>query len=286
MSGLLSAGRIKHLLIISTERVVKYLLGGYAGRHFRAESMGGIDYGSYYAARTMTNTGDRRILWGWLTEGRSAEAQRAAGWSGVMSLPRELKLLGSQVQMRPAAEVETLRGKRLGGGAEGDWLEIQAEIDPGDAARAGLNLRAAPDGSEQTLVYYDRDQRLLCVDRSQSSTDRKRRPRDAIGTVPTGPRRAVAAAHFSGWVGDRNLRQRPVLSDRPRLPGGPAQHGRGVVFERRGGQDGVVRGLGDARGAWVVCRCRQGADYFVSDPWQLLTASPRASWSDDELCHI
>ncbi|MGC9949224.1 MAG: glycoside hydrolase family 32 protein [Bryobacteraceae bacterium] len=165
----------KHLLIVSTERVVKYFLGGYTDRHFYPESMGGIDHGSYYAARSMTNTGtntgDRRILWGWLTEGRTADAQRAAGWSGVMSLPRELKLLGSQVQMRPAAEVETLRGKRLGGDAEGDCIEIHAEIDPGDAPRAGLKVRIAPDRSEQTLVYYDREARQICVDRSQSSTD-------------------------------------------------------------------------------------------------------------------
>ena len=162
----------KHLLIVSTERVVKYLLGGYADRRFHAETTGGIDYGSYYAARTMANTGGRRILWGWLTEGRSAEAQRAAGWSGVMSLPRELKLLGAQVQMRPAAEVETLRGRRLvGDDVAGDCLEIRAEIDPGEAPRAGLRVRIAPDRSEQTLIYYDRDRRRLSVDRSQSSTD-------------------------------------------------------------------------------------------------------------------
>ena len=161
----------KHLLIISTERVVRYWLGGYTDRQLHPETTGGIDYGSYYAARTMTNTGDRRILWGWLTEGRTAEAQRAAGWSGVMSLPRELKLFGSQVQMRPAAEVATLRGKRLGGDAEGDCLEIQAEIDPGDAPRAGLTVRIAPDRSEQTPVYYDRDLKTISVDRSQSSSD-------------------------------------------------------------------------------------------------------------------
>jgi beta-fructofuranosidase len=161
----------KHLLIYSTERVVKYLLGSYHDRTLHPETMGGIESGSYYAARTMTNTGERRILWGWLTEGRTVEAQRAAGWSGVMSLPRELKLLGSQVQMRPAAEVERLRGKQLGADAAGDCLEIRAEIDPGGAPRAGLRVRIAPDRSEQTLVYYDRDKRLICVDRSQSSTD-------------------------------------------------------------------------------------------------------------------
>src|SRR5580658_1601261 len=79
----------KHLLIHSTERVVKYLMGAYKDRQFFPESMGGIDHGSYYAARTTTNTGDRHILWGWLTESRTVEAQRAAGWSGVMSLPRD-----------------------------------------------------------------------------------------------------------------------------------------------------------------------------------------------------
>jgi beta-fructofuranosidase len=161
----------KHLLIVSTERVVKYFLGRYADRRFQPDTTGGVDFGSYYAARTMTNTGDRRILWGWLTEGRNAEAQRAAGWSGVMSLPRELTLAGSRLEMRPAVEVEKLRGKSLGASAAGDCLEIRAEIDPGDAVRAGLKLRAAPDGSEQTLAYYDRQRREICVDRSRSSTD-------------------------------------------------------------------------------------------------------------------
>lgn len=88
-----------------------------------------------------------------------------------MSLPRELTLAGSQVQMRPAAEVETLRGRRLGANASGDCLEVLAEIDPGDAPRAGLKLRAASDGSEQTLLYFDRAQKRLCLDRSQSSKD-------------------------------------------------------------------------------------------------------------------
>ncbi len=161
----------RYLLIISTERIVKYLLGPYRDRLFHADSMGVIDHGCYYAARTMANTGDRRILWGWITEGRTVEAQKAAGWSGAMALPRELKLYGSQVQMRPAKEVEALRGKHLGGDAAGDCIEVLAEIDPHDAPRAGLALRIAPDRSEQTLVYYDREQRMICVDRSESSTD-------------------------------------------------------------------------------------------------------------------
>ena len=144
----------KHLLIVSTERVVKYMLGSYADRRFQAETTGVIDFGSYYAARTMANTGGRRILWGWLTESRTVDAQRAAGWSGVMSLPRELSLDGGRLQIRPAAEVGKLRGKQLGPDAGGDCLEIQAQIDSGDAQQAGLRLRAAQDGSEQTCATH------------------------------------------------------------------------------------------------------------------------------------
>ncbi len=161
----------RHLLVISTERIVKYMMGHYGDRKFTPETEGIVDFGHYYAARTMTNTGDRRILWGWLTEGRNAEAQRAAGWSGVMSLPRVLSAQGVRLEMRPAPEVEALRGNRLGLDAAGYCLEVRAEIDPGDARHAGLKVRAAPDESEQTLIYYDRIAKRLAVDRSKSSTD-------------------------------------------------------------------------------------------------------------------
>jgi beta-fructofuranosidase len=162
----------KHVLVISTERVVKYFVGKYADRKFEPETEGGVDYGCYYAARTMTNTGERRILWGWITEGRTVAAHTAAGWAGAMSLPRELTLgPDGKLRMRPTAEVERLRGKPLGAHPEGDCLELIAEIDPGDAPQAGLRLHAAPDGSEQTLLYYDRAGRRLVLDRSKSSLD-------------------------------------------------------------------------------------------------------------------
>jgi sucrose-6-phosphate hydrolase SacC (GH32 family) len=89
-----------------------------------------------------------------------------------MSLPRELKLFGSQVQMRPAAEVETLRGKKLGGDAEGDSIEIRAEVDPGASPRAGLSLRMPRrTAANRRWSITIASKRTICVDRSQSSTD-------------------------------------------------------------------------------------------------------------------
>jgi len=161
----------QYVLVHSTQRMVLALLGSYADRTFKPTTQIHVDWGSYYAARTMTNTPGRRILWGWITEGRNADAQRAAGWSGVMSLPRVLSLQGARMVMRPAPEIEKLRGRPLGIDVAGDCIEVKAEIDQGTAVKAGLKLRTAPDSSEQTLVYYDRVAHHITVDRSKSSLD-------------------------------------------------------------------------------------------------------------------
>jgi beta-fructofuranosidase len=52
----------------------------------------------------------RRILWGWIKEERSDDAMRAAGWSGVMSLPRVLNLDGDgSLRITTLPELSTLR---------------------------------------------------------------------------------------------------------------------------------------------------------------------------------
>jgi beta-fructofuranosidase len=54
----------------------------------------------------------RRILLGWLWEGRSKEAQKEAGWAGVMSLPRVLSLnADGSLCCMPAPALQTLRGE-------------------------------------------------------------------------------------------------------------------------------------------------------------------------------
>ena len=58
----------------------------------------------------MPDSKGRRILWGWVREARGEAAYRAAGWAGVMALPRVLSLrqdgtLGTE----PAGELKVLR---------------------------------------------------------------------------------------------------------------------------------------------------------------------------------
>jgi beta-fructofuranosidase len=164
------------------------LLGIYRERRFIVESQSVVDYGDYYAAKSFEDGEERRILWGWVPEGRSVEAQKRAGWAGAMSLPRILSLRpDGTVGQRPAPEFHgqrhlhrSMRGVTLNAdgpalfpeyGVHGAALEIVAQFAPGAARQVGLTIRRAPDRSEQTHIYYDAVRQLLVADRNQASLD-------------------------------------------------------------------------------------------------------------------
>jgi beta-fructofuranosidase len=175
----------RHVLLISTKGSVFYSAGPYEHDRLVREKQGNVDWGGeYYAARTMLDARGRRVLWGWIREGRSEVAHRAAGWAGVMSLPRVLSLNpDNTLGMVPHPNVETLRGEKvtfeneeikpnnraLLKGVHGTALEIAAEIDPGSATQCGLRLFCSGDFRENTLVAYDRHANVLRVDREHSS---------------------------------------------------------------------------------------------------------------------
>ena len=102
----------KHVLLISTMGKVRWKVGTYADQRFTPEKEGVVDWGSYYAAKTMLDSKGDRILWGWIPETRPDSELVAAGWAGVMALPRKLSLSPEnelQTSVSPAAHV--LRGK-------------------------------------------------------------------------------------------------------------------------------------------------------------------------------
>lgn len=160
-------------------------VGDYAEHNFVLRTQSVIDYGGYfYAPQSMLDSTSRRLMWGWLWEGRSDEAQWSSGWSGVMSLPRVLSLSANDVvSQKPAPELKQLRGDHQRilelpilptslmqlRNVQGDCLEILAELLPGEATELGIGVRCTPDGAEQTLIRYDRLQGRLLIDRQQSS---------------------------------------------------------------------------------------------------------------------
>jgi beta-fructofuranosidase len=165
---------------------VFYFVGEYKDHRFTPEVEGVLDYAVLYAPLTLQDNQGRRLMWGWLREGRPVSSQVAAGWSGVQSIPRVLTLLpDNHLGMEPVPELAQLRSthnhytnidlSELNGervlAPYGHALDIVAEFDPGQTGLFGLSILASPDDSEQTRILYDAPTQRLIVDRGQSSLD-------------------------------------------------------------------------------------------------------------------
>lgn len=73
-----------------------------------------LDLGhDFYAAQTFQDENGRRILIGWLSMWEAEFKERAEGFAGMMTLPRELTFEEGQLYMRPVQECETLRSKTV-----------------------------------------------------------------------------------------------------------------------------------------------------------------------------
>ncbi len=182
----------KHLFTfgVSHERPLYSVgqVGTYFNQRFIPESEAKLDFGDdyFYAPQTLIDATGRAIMWSWVQEGRSEASQQAAGWAGLMSLPRILSIRSDgNLEMVPAPELIALRGSHHHfeqldlaphsvyklEGVRGDCLEIVAEIDLQAQTRFALAVRCAPDGEEQTLIIYDRKREWLEIDTTHSSTD-------------------------------------------------------------------------------------------------------------------
>ncbi|RAW45548.1 sucrose-6-phosphate hydrolase [Halorubrum sp. 48-1-W] len=174
------------LLHVSDYEDVRYFLGTFDADddRFRVDDEGTLDPGAFYAPQSLSTPDGRTVTVGWLREERSATSQWDAGWSGAMSLPREVAVVDGELRQRPAREVDRLRGTRLVNetrtvGPTSDRLdvtveafEVRARLDPGDVVVA-LRVRESPDGAERTTVRVGCDR--IVVDRSESSLDRDAR---------------------------------------------------------------------------------------------------------------
>jgi beta-fructofuranosidase len=165
---------------------VAYFVGDYADQRFTPRHEGIVDPGvSFYAPQSFTDDSGRRIMFGWVKESRSAEAQRNAGWSGVMTLPRVLSVLeDGSLGSAPAPEVERLRGHhvRLSGDQvidgeplqlqdiPGNSLELLVSFRPGFSGTFRIDVLCSADGRECTTISLDAESGTLTLDTRQSST--------------------------------------------------------------------------------------------------------------------
>ena len=178
------ASNNQHALILSPIPLRRsiYFTGTYANERFVPTQRGEVDAGGCFYAPQSFHDGARRLMFGWLWEERGAQAQHAAGWAGVLSLPRVVSI-GADGTLRqlPAAELAALRGAHthvalnLGAGelqilpVASDTCEIQLRV--AGAQSVALHVRRTPDATETTVIGVDVAAGELYVDRSASSLD-------------------------------------------------------------------------------------------------------------------
>ncbi len=180
----------QYVLMVSAHpgaTAVVYWVGPYAAGAYDGAYRGRVDMGTcFYAPQSMGDDKGRRLMWGWLREGRPSAAQQAAGWSGTLSLPRVLDLdAAGRLRSVPGPELRALRGRRhtvgsldLNGdqshtlaGVTGGSLEIVAEFAPSATGKVGLGVFCSPDGAEQTQITYNFVNDRLELDCQDSSLD-------------------------------------------------------------------------------------------------------------------
>jgi len=159
----------RYVLLYATMGKVLWKAGSYHDRRFTSENEGVVDFGAYYAAKTMVDARGNRVLWGWIPETRPEAEYRAAGWAGLMALPRVL-CIGADggLEMSVAPVAETLRGEHTGVATGTDRkakekalasirirdlaAELKAELAPGRAFT--LRLRSER-GEPFAEIAYD-----------------------------------------------------------------------------------------------------------------------------------
>ncbi len=176
-----------HVLLLSIDNAVHpvlYVVGHVVGGRFSAERIGRLDMGPDFYAPTCDVEGGRAVLIAWSPEARSSDAQVAAGWAGVMTLPRDLTLgVDGQLCSSPVAELSRLRKEHWsavsillpGDGigvpmpVGGSVFEVIATVRVGGASVIGLRIRKSPDGREVTTFSVDPRTGGVIFDRSASS---------------------------------------------------------------------------------------------------------------------
>ncbi len=128
-----------------------YFVGDFDGKEFKADALDyplWLDYGmDCYAGVTWSNTGDRKIMIGWMNNWTYAGAVPCSPWRSAMTLPRELKL--TQFDGKPllccpvVTEIDKIASQ---------WQTVSAEALPLDAQKSAYQLRINVSMDQNTTI--------------------------------------------------------------------------------------------------------------------------------------
>ncbi len=144
-----------------------------------------FDYGEHFTgAQGFVDEKGRTILTSILQDRRSEKDKYQSGWAHGAGLPLEIYLNDKQgLGLRPIEEVHSLRLEELAvaenvtmaeankqlEGIQSDQVEIELELDIFDAKEAGLKLLKDPNGEEETIIFYNNENKTMNINRDRSS---------------------------------------------------------------------------------------------------------------------
>ena len=99
----------------------KYISGGFVGKldyntgKFKQSGpFGLLDYGfDFYVPQTVKTPDGRYVVIGWLGMPDSKLHEESEKWAGLMTLPREIKIVNGKIVTSPIEELKNLRGEKI-----------------------------------------------------------------------------------------------------------------------------------------------------------------------------
>ena len=150
---------------------------------FTREEIHAIDYGlDFYAPQTVETEDGRRIMIGWLQSWDNHLFPQKFGWSGMMSIPRELRIEKGRLCQLPVKELAnyytesanytnlSIQNATQLDGVCGRYNDLSVQIHGGDYKVFRIQLACG--GGKYTSLIYDREKNTFTMDREFSGLTR------------------------------------------------------------------------------------------------------------------
>ena len=139
------------------------------------------DYGfDFYAPHFVKTLDGRNIFIAFLGMDITPAPEEAENWTGMMTLPRELKIINGKILTVPIKEIDSLRipevclkdqtvvGEKDFAGVRGDVYELDIAADMTNSKIFTIKLRSS--AAQETLLSYNKDSKILKLNRDKSGS--------------------------------------------------------------------------------------------------------------------
>ncbi|HEY6977939.1 MAG TPA: glycoside hydrolase family 32 protein [Chitinophagaceae bacterium] len=164
----------------------QYFLGDFNGKTFTASDTitRWLDYGpDEYAGITWSNTGDRKIFLGWMSNWLYANVVPTVKWRNAMTLPRELKIKHvsnnmfltsepvkelSKIELKPKTFQDIIVNKSFDLAAKTGQVELPCRLDLSVEKPTDFSVVISNEAGEQIVIGYNKEQNQYFIDRTRS----------------------------------------------------------------------------------------------------------------------